>query len=235
MDAAEPRPRRGARPRPRLHAGLPLLQFRPARLDQRPRLRRGAGGARRRVAGGDRGFRRHRSQHGRPRRAQRLPPRAKRRGMRGDRSSTSSSFSARPTTARRSSGSAIGSTSCSARRPTPPPSARLGKIRSAGVTDLRYGDLLDEDWQGRDRFAREPDSRRVVPLPKGVACYAIAATTAPTPGGLKDRLLGDGLVPVASALGRHKDPARALKFPARPAMDRLRNRAPRPAEPARRL
>ena len=55
---------------------------------------------------------------------------------------------------------------------------RLGKIRSAGVTDLRYGNLMDEDWRGRDRFAREPDTRRPVPLPKGVACYAIAATTA---------------------------------------------------------
>jgi pimeloyl-ACP methyl ester carboxylesterase len=91
---------------------------------------------------------------------------------------------------------------------------RLGKIRSAGVTDLRYGNLMDEDWQGRDRFAREPDSRRPVPLPKGVACYAIAATTAKAIGGLKDRLVGDGLVPVASALGHHKDPAKALKFPA---------------------
>ena len=89
---------------------------------------------------------------------------------------------------------------------------KLGKIRSAGVTDLRYGNLLDEDWQGRDRFAREPDPRRPVPLPKGVACYAIAATTAASPGALKDRLLGDGLVPVASALGHHKDSARALKF-----------------------
>jgi pimeloyl-ACP methyl ester carboxylesterase len=89
---------------------------------------------------------------------------------------------------------------------------RLGKIRSAGVTDLRYGNLLDEDWQGRDRFAREPDPRRAVPLPKGVACYAIAATTAASPGALKDRLLGDGLVPVASALGHHKDAARHLRF-----------------------
>ena len=89
---------------------------------------------------------------------------------------------------------------------------KFGKIRSAGVTDLRYGNLLDEDWQGRDRFAREPDPRRPVPLPKGVACYAIAATTAASPGALKDRLLGDGLVPVASALGHHKDSARALKF-----------------------
>jgi hypothetical protein len=91
---------------------------------------------------------------------------------------------------------------------------RFGKIRSAGVTDLRYGNLLDEDWQGRDRFAREPDPRRPVPLPENVACYAIAATTATSPGALKDRLLGDGLVPVMSALGRHKDPARDLKFPA---------------------
>ncbi|HME85509.1 MAG TPA: alpha/beta fold hydrolase [Roseiarcus sp.] len=91
--------------------------------------------------------------------------------------------------------------------------ARLGQIRSAGVTDLRYGNLTDEDWQGRDRFARAPDQRRPVPLPKDVACYAIAATTAKEAGGLKDRLVGDGLVPVASALGHHKDTARALKFP----------------------
>jgi pimeloyl-ACP methyl ester carboxylesterase len=89
---------------------------------------------------------------------------------------------------------------------------RFGKIRSAGVTDLRYGNLLDEDWQGRDRFAREPDPRRPVPLPENVACYAIAATAATSPGALKDRLLGDGLVPVMSALGRHKDPAKNLKF-----------------------
>ena len=61
---------------------------------------------------------------------------------------------------------------------------------------------------------RAPDTRRAVPLPDGVACYAIAGTTAVSPGGVKDRLVGDGLVPVASALGRHKDRARALEFPA---------------------
>jgi len=92
--------------------------------------------------------------------------------------------------------------------------ARLGQIRSAGVTDLRYGNLTDEDWQGRDRFARAPDTRRPVPLPDGVTCYAIAATTAASPGGVRDRLVGDGLVPVASALGRHEDRARSLEFPA---------------------
>src|SRR5271166_2068859 len=91
---------------------------------------------------------------------------------------------------------------------------RLGKVRSSGVTDLRYGNLMDEDWLGRDRFARDPDPRRSVLLPEGVACYAVAATTASSAGGLKDRLVGDGLVPVASALGRHRDPARTLNFPA---------------------
>src|SRR5271167_4990910 len=60
--------------------------------------------------------------------------------------------------------------------------ARLGQIRSAGVTDLRYGNLMDEDWQSHDRFARAPDRRRAVPLPDRVACYAIAATTAASPG-----------------------------------------------------
>ncbi len=93
------------------------------------------------------------------------------------------------------------------------PFARLGKIRSAGITDLRYGNVLDEHWQGRDRFARARDTRRIVPLPKGVLSFAIAATTGKKPGDLRDRLLGDGLVPVSSALGRHDDSHRSLSFP----------------------
>ncbi len=93
------------------------------------------------------------------------------------------------------------------------PFARLGKIRSAGITDLRYGNVLDEHWRGRDRFAHAPDTRQFVPLPKGVQSYAIAATTGKRRGDLRDRLLGDGLVPVTSALGRHDDLHRALEFP----------------------
>jgi pimeloyl-ACP methyl ester carboxylesterase len=93
------------------------------------------------------------------------------------------------------------------------PFARLGKIRSAGVTDLRHGSLLDEDWEGRDRFADSRDLRQPVPLPDRVKCYAIAATTGKRAGDLSDRLLGDGLVPVSSALGRHADPRLTLSFP----------------------
>lgn len=93
------------------------------------------------------------------------------------------------------------------------PFARLGKIRSAGITDLRYGNLLDKDWKGRDRFEHPVDRRRPVPLPEGVRCYAIAATTGKRAGDLQDRFLGDGLVPVASALGRHAEPGLSLPIP----------------------
>ena len=93
------------------------------------------------------------------------------------------------------------------------PFARLGKIRSAGITDLRYGNVLDEHWRGRDRFAHAPDTRRTVPLPKGVRSFAIAATTGKKRGDLRDRLLGDGLVPVSSALGRHDESHRSLGIP----------------------
>ncbi len=92
------------------------------------------------------------------------------------------------------------------------PFAKLGQLRSAGVTDLRYGHVLDVDWQGHDRFRRKPDSRQPVPLPEHVACFTIAATTAAQRSRLADRLVGDGLVPVHSALGHHDDPARQLVF-----------------------
>ena len=91
------------------------------------------------------------------------------------------------------------------------PFGRLAKLRSAGITDLRHGNLVDADWVGGDRFEGAADRRQAVPLPPGPRCYAIAGTLA-AEGGLKDRLLGDGLVPVASALGKHRLVKRTLKF-----------------------
>lgn len=80
------------------------------------------------------------------------------------------------------------------------PFARIGKKRSAGITSLRHGSISDEA-QGR------------VPLPDGVDCFALAATLAKKPGRLHERLIGDGLVPVDSALGRSRDPLRDLGLP----------------------
>ncbi len=75
------------------------------------------------------------------------------------------------------------------------PFSRLAKIRSAGITDLRHGSVRDGDWAGKDRFAHGelPDA---LPLPPKVRCCALAGTL-----GKQGSDLGDGLVPLASALG----------------------------------
>lgn len=93
------------------------------------------------------------------------------------------------------------------------PFSRLGKMRSSGITDLRYGYVLDDDWLERDRFEYEGDRRIPVPLPEGVQSYAIAATRSSESNKPCDDLIGDGLVPVSSALGRHKKAELNLSFP----------------------
>lgn len=93
------------------------------------------------------------------------------------------------------------------------PFARLGKIRSAGITDLRYGNLLDEDWQEVDRFELAGDHRQKVPLPAGIDCYAIAGIASEKAKNGKVALWrGDNLVSVQSALGQHKKPTKKLAF-----------------------
>ncbi len=92
--------------------------------------------------------------------------------------------------------------------------ARLGKLRSAGIMDLRHGCLVDEDWVGQEGWTGTRDRRRGLPLPAGVRCFAIGATLAGRPGLPGARSLGDGLVPLDSALGRHPDPALDLGLPA---------------------
>lgn len=87
------------------------------------------------------------------------------------------------------------------------PLARIGKLRSAGINDLRLGNIVSAP-------PTDDGSHRCAPvmLPARTRCYAVAASLGPSTAGLKSRLLGDGLVPVASALGRHRDPARRLAF-----------------------
>lgn len=93
------------------------------------------------------------------------------------------------------------------------PFARLGHLRSAGITDLRYGHVQEADWQGHDRFRKRPDARHHLPLLPGVACYTVAATLARQRSPLAERLVGDGLVPLRSALGQHEQAERTLEFP----------------------
>jgi pimeloyl-ACP methyl ester carboxylesterase len=79
------------------------------------------------------------------------------------------------------------------------PLTRLGKLRSAGIRDLRDGSLTEDG--------------ATVSLPRGVDCYAAATTLAARRSLLADRIVGDGLVPLNSALGRHRDRSKALGIP----------------------
>ncbi len=92
------------------------------------------------------------------------------------------------------------------------PFARIGQVRSSGITDLRYGDAIGSHWADADRFEMAPDQREPLPLPAGVECFTIAATTSAKAGDLQDQLLGDGLVPLASALGEHDKAHHSLGF-----------------------
>ena len=89
------------------------------------------------------------------------------------------------------------------------PFAKLARLRSAGITDLRFGNVLDAHWHGVDRFDFRHDDRTPAPLPAGIACYAVAGTLsidAADP-------LWDGMVPVASAFGDHEVGGLALAIP----------------------
>jgi hypothetical protein len=93
------------------------------------------------------------------------------------------------------------------------PLQALARVRSAGITDLRHGNIVEADWRDRDRFERGPDPRTPTPLPEDLRCYAVAATGSPEGTPFED-LAGDTLVPVPSALGMHDDERFRLRFTA---------------------
>jgi len=84
------------------------------------------------------------------------------------------------------------------------PFARLGAARSAGITDLRYGSVTGK---------RGVATKRSVPVPAGIECFAIAATLGLRARPARDKLIGDGFVPLDSALGWHPQPQHSLAIP----------------------
>jgi hypothetical protein len=73
--------------------------------------------------------------------------------------------------------------------------------RSAGIKDLRYGALLEQDWAGYDPDEFLRDRCTHVPPLEHVTYYWIAATLTHDPEHPIGRLVGDGLVLPASASG----------------------------------
>jgi len=90
------------------------------------------------------------------------------------------------------------------------PLARLGKLRSAGIKDLRHGYLRDDSRSAHSGSGGP--AADALPLPDGVACYAIAASRQQRASAGRS-IRGDGLVAVNSALGIHREASCSLAFP----------------------
>lgn len=76
--------------------------------------------------------------------------------------------------------------------------SRAGKQRSAGIKDLRYTCLRHEDWEDTHPDAEIPPRVTLVPLLPSVRYLLLASNWKSQTG----ESLGDGLVPVSSALAR---------------------------------
>jgi len=92
------------------------------------------------------------------------------------------------------------------------PFAPLFTSRSAGVDDLRFGYLLDEDWADCDTATCTEDHRHDVPLLETANHYTVSATITRTPGNPLGDLIGDLLVQPASAHGRHRRRRQQIPF-----------------------
>lgn len=90
--------------------------------------------------------------------------------------------------------------------------AKLLNARSAGIKDLRFGSVLDEDWRDGDPDAFFKDTSHHAPFIDGVAYGYIAAHLRAPGTGPVGELLGDLLVQLPSASGVHRDQTRHLPF-----------------------
>ncbi|MCE9624568.1 MAG: GPI inositol-deacylase [Deltaproteobacteria bacterium] len=88
----------------------------------------------------------------------------------------------------------------------------IGNKRSAGIKDLRFGYLLDEDWQEADADLSLKNHRHPVPLMDSIQYHVIAASLAKESDNIFTRSFGDGLVAARSVAGRSYVKSRSLEF-----------------------
>jgi triacylglycerol lipase len=75
-------------------------------------------------------------------------------------------------------------------------------LRSSGVKDLGFANLLQRDWDGASREELLRNRRHPVPLLPGIAHHLVVGTLGRDERHLLSLLFGDGMVRVASAAGR---------------------------------
>ena len=88
--------------------------------------------------------------------------------------------------------------------PETEPFSRILGSRSVGVKDLRYGNLVEEDWFGHDPDELLTDRATHVPFLDHATYYFVAATVTRDSAHPAGHLLGDGLVRYSSASGNGK-------------------------------
>jgi len=91
------------------------------------------------------------------------------------------------------------------------PFADALNARSDGIKDLRFGSLVDEDWQGADLDALLAGRTGDVPFLDGASHYFVAATVTRDPRHPLGVAVGDLLVRAPSASGRGR--LRRMQFP----------------------
>jgi pimeloyl-ACP methyl ester carboxylesterase len=88
------------------------------------------------------------------------------------------------------------------RLPETKPLARIVNGRSEGIKDLRFGYLVDEDWQDRDPDALLDDNRHHIPFLETANYYCVTATLSRDPAHPLGHAVGDLLVRYPSASGQ---------------------------------
>ena len=88
-----------------------------------------------------------------------------------------------------------------AKLPETAPLAKLVNLRAAGVKDLRHGALLREDWEGSDPDALGRDTARDVHHLTSAQHFCVSSSLGASEDHPLGLLLGDILVPKASANG----------------------------------
>jgi triacylglycerol esterase/lipase EstA (alpha/beta hydrolase family) len=85
-------------------------------------------------------------------------------------------------------------------------------LRSAGIKDLRYGYLLDEDWSGQDPDTFLRNTGREIPFLETANHYFVCATLSRESHTMSARVIGDLLVLNQSAWA-HGRRGERLRFP----------------------
>jgi len=85
-------------------------------------------------------------------------------------------------------------------------------LRSAGIKDLRYGFLVEEDWKGKDLDAFHIHEKTHVPLLKTAKHYIISGTVSENEDSFLSTFFGDAVVGKESSLGKSGNAKYNLEF-----------------------